>query len=600
MNNLQILKLFLRISWKISPAYFAGLLIQTVADSGQLILNIILPKYLIDELIGPLRKEYLLLFAALIIASNFFFTLLRNLIKRYMDEKNLYMKDKLNEVMSQKIMKVDYSYLENPHYLDLKERAKFAVTNQDSIYQLVTSLAAVLKNAFTVVGLAAVMLSLGMSFLVLILFSVVLMLIVQKRFLKYELKTQNMVIPLNREFGYYVGLAYDELLQKDIRLYGMQDMIIGHITEYNKKILDSFQTLSKKRGISQGIFSIINSFQSAAAYGYAGIRVVTNWFGPKISIGSFTMYANATIQFSVSITELGSNIMDINQYIRYLQPFMEFMALPDEDRQTEDGQPGNAGIAFSGPVDSIRFEHVSFCYPGSTHKVLDDISFEILRGEKISIVGLNGAGKSTLVKLLSRLYPPTEGAIFINGKNIADYAYSSYTKEIAAVFQDYRLFHYTIEENVTCMDAGRDPAGAQAVLEEAGLKEKLQSLPDGVNTLLGKSYDTKGIELSGGQSQKIAIARALYKKASLIMMDEPTSALDPIAEAEIYENFNRLAGDKTAIYISHRMSSSTFCDKVLVLEHGRIADFAPHKKLMEKEDSLYYKLFHSQAVNYQY
>ncbi len=171
-------------------------------------------------------------------------------------------------------------------------------------------------------------------------------------------------------------------------------------------------------------------------------------------------------------------------------------------------------------------------------------------------------------------------------------------EKIAAVFQDYKLFDFTIGENITCEDKEENHK-TMDLIKEVGLKEKIEELVDGADSILGRFYDEKGVELSGGERQKIAIARALYKNAALVILDEPTSALDPLAEAEIYEHFNTLVGGKTAIYISHRMSSSVFCDRILLIENGSVADFDTHKNLMEKKDSLYYKLFTSQAVNYQ-
>jgi len=171
-------------------------------------------------------------------------------------------------------------------------------------------------------------------------------------------------------------------------------------------------------------------------------------------------------------------------------------------------------------------------------------------------------------------------------------------KAISAVFQDYRLFNFTIAENVSCQQQNADREEIDRLIREVGLEEKVKNLPDGIDSRFGKEYDEAGIEMSGGQGQKIAIARALYKKSSLVILDEPASALDPIAEAEIYEKFNSLVEDKTAIYISHRMSSSVFCDKILIIDGGKVADYDTHANLMKKTDSLYYKLFMSQAVNY--
>ena len=226
------------------------------------------------------------------------------------------------------------------------------------------------------------------------------------------------------------------------------------------------------------------------------------------------------------------------------------------------------------------------------------MSFSIHKGEKISIVGLNGAGKSTLVKLICRMYKADSGEIKINGKDIYDYDYMSYMKGIAAVFQDYRLFNFTIAENISCQDKSADKDKISRLIDEVGLSEKIASLKEGISSRFGKEYDKNGIEMSGGEGQKIAIARALYKDSSMVILDEPASALDPISEAEIYEKFNSLVEDKTAIYISHRMSSSVFCDRILIIDGGSVEDFDTHENLMKKTDSLYYKLFNSQAENY--
>lgn len=239
---------------------------------------------------------------------------------------------------------------------------------------------------------------------------------------------------------------------------------------------------------------------------------------------------------------------------------------------------------------------MTFSYPKTKKVILNDISFKVNKGEKISVVGLNGAGKTTIVKLLCLLYDVNQGEIIVNGKEIHSYNTVSYMKLISAVFQDYKLFAYSILENIR---PGISLEEAKKLCSEVGIADKIESLPYQYESTMKKGFDEKGIELSGGQQQKIAIARALANEGSLLILDEPTSALDPLAEAEIYENFNELAKNKTAIYISHRMSSSIFCDKILVLDGGVITDFDSHQNLMKKKDSLYYKLFTTQAKNYQ-
>lgn len=593
MKNFNKLKIFFSLSWRISPSYIIFLILSTLINSGQIFINVILPKYLIDELMASQKIERLIFFGSLIILSNLLFALLNKTMKRVMEVKNIYMSEMMNKAMAEKIMNVEFSYLENPYYLDLKERATFAVTNQSAMERLIQDVALLLKNVVTILGLVAIMFTLSWVLIVLLTVVIVISILSYRLFMNYQMNFFQEIIPVNRRYGYYVNLCYDDKLQKDIRIYDMSDMMTDKVTYYNLEINEWFTRYYKKQGKFLGFYGILNDLQGALAYGYVGLRVITDRFGPKIGLGSFSMYVNAAINFTKATTDLGNNIVNIIQVLGYLDPFMEFMSLPDE------GQIGG-DLVFEGEVESIEFRNVSFKYPNSEKLVLDDISFKIHKGEKISIVGLNGAGKTTLVKLICRFYRPTKGQILINGRDIFEYEHQSYMKRIAAVFQDYKLFNFSIEENITGKEINQDSKKAMDLIEEVGLKDKVESLPEGIKSLLGKAYDQRGVELSGGEEQKIAIARALYKNSSLVILDEPTSALDPIAEAEIYENFNNLVGDKTALYISHRMSSSVFCDRILVLDGGRIKDFDSHENLMKKKDSLYYKLYQAQAVNYQY
>ncbi len=591
MNNIKCFKMFFSLSWKLCPSYIIALVTSTLLSSGQIWANIILPKFLIDELTGGRSMRMLILWGGLIVVSNLLFGLLNNTMKKITQVKNLEVKEKFDKAFSEKIMKIEFSYLENPYYLDLKEKAVFATNNQGTMRNLVISLAGMLKGLFTIIGLMTVMFTLSWTLVVVLIATVGLMLLIQKSVMSYQVRFFNEIIPVNRKYGYYVGLCESDKLQKDIRLYGMSDMLSDRVTEYNKEINSWFTKFYRTMGKYLGIYSMINDLQAAIAYGYVGLRVVMARLGNLISIGSFTMYVSSAISFAASSIELGKNVVSVMQMIGYLQPFMEFMSIPDEDSL-------QGTVPFKGEIESICFENVSFKYPGSEKLVIEDISFSINKGEKVSIVGLNGAGKTTLIKLLCRLYHPTSGIIFINGRDIFEYEHSSYMKQLSAVFQDYKLFAFSIEENITGKDPGEDTLRAEELIKQVGLKEKLQELPNGIRSLFGKAYDESGIEMSGGQGQKVAIARALYKGGSLIILDEPTSALDPLAEAEIYENFNSLIGEKTAIYISHRMSSSVFCDRILVLNKGGIEDYDTHEKLMEKKESMYYKLFNAQAVNY--
>ena len=591
MNNGKKLKLFFRLSWKTAPSYILMLIVQTLMSGGQVAMNVILPKFLIDELTGACEIRRLLFFGGLVIGSNLFFAWFARFVKRYMDVQNPYVSQKMEQLLGEKVMSLPYARLEEPYYLDLKERAAFAFLNQEAMLNMITGLAELLQKGSTLLGLTVIMVTLSPVLVGILLVLIGVMLLLQRRLSVQMQKIHQMILPINRRYGYYVNMAFDDKAQKDIRLYDMSGMLADRVAWYNRDMTETFGSYRRQEGFYMGLYSVINDLQAAISYGYVGLRVITDLFGGRIGLGSFTMYVNAAVQFSTNITGFGEAVIRLGQLLGFLDPFMELMELPDEQEALE-------GAAFSSPVESIIFENVDFTYPGSEKKVLDQVSFSVKKGEKIAVVGLNGAGKTTLIKLLCRLYQPCSGRILVNGRDIQEYDYASYMAQLAAVFQDYRLFNFTIEENISCREVGQDGERVKKLVAQVGLSEKMEELPKGLLTLLGKAYDEEGTELSGGQQQKVAIARALYKDASLIILDEPTSALDPLAEAEIYENFNELAGGKTAFYISHRMSSSVFCDRILVIDGGIVADFAPHGELMKKEGSLYRKMFEAQAENY--
>ncbi len=578
------------LAFKVCPAYVFLLLVNAAVSSFQIFANVILPRYLIDELVkgSLLDVKAVVIWGGAIVLSNLLFALLVKLFGWLLEVKKEYAEMHMMKALSQRIMSMDYANLENPYYLDLKERAVFAIRNQGILGQFVNQVAVMIQSLFTIAGLLVIMFSLSWVLVALLALCIALMLIVQALFSKEQIKLHAQMLPINRKYGYYFNSCYRNETQKDARLYDMSGMFADTITQYNLEVIVWLDKLVRKGGAVEGAQKIIAALQSALAYGYVGLRCL-GVFGERVSIGSLTMYVNSAISFSSSVTTFGNSIISIDRNLSYLQPFVEILDLPDQSK-------GGGRTPFPKEIESIEFKEVTFSYPTGSAPVLQDISFKVEKGQKTSVVGLNGAGKTTLIKLLTRLYKPNGGEILINGVNIEDYDYTDYINNISAVFQDYKLFAFSIEENITCLKQGEERA--EEIIEKVGLTEKISTLKSGVKSLYGKNLDEEGIELSGGEGQKIAIARALFKTSPIVILDEPTSALDPIAEAEIYQHFNSLVGGKTAFYISHRMSSSVFCDKVLIIEGGRVADYDTHKNLMKKKNSLYYKLFTTQAENY--
>lgn len=582
---------FVKQVWKVSPAYVLLILLNGLIGGGKIILNMVLPMFLIDELTGGRDVKKLILFGACIVANNVIMTFITDSLQKYRDVKDEWVQNVMVEKLGERIMNLEYSYLENTYYLDLKERAIFAVQNQSAIVAIITLIANTVQGVITLAGLMVILFTLGPVLMTAIAIGVILMILIVKAASGTMVALMNRIIPINRIFGYYAGVAADKPAQKDLRLYHMDKLVTEKIRQSNETTCDEFDVANRKMGLANGANGVITEFISAFTYGYVGIRTISDMFGSRITLGSLTMYVSSAITFSSTIIQFGENLIGLWQNSQFLVPYQEFMALKEET--IEDG-----GVPMDDTVETLEFRNVSFTYPKAEKPVLKNVSFAVKKGEKISIVGLNGAGKSTLVKLICRMYKADSGEILVNGRDIYDYDYLSYMNVISAVFQDYKLFNFTIEENISCRESGADEKRVNYLIDEVGMREKIDTLPEGIHSRFGKEYDEDGVELSGGQGQKIAIARALYKKASMVILDEPASALDPIAEAEIYEKFNSLVEDKTAIYISHRMSSSVFCDRILIIDGGTVSDFDTHENLMKKTDSLYYKLFTSQAENY--
>lgn len=583
----KFLKLF-SLAWKASKAYIICVFLNALLGGVLVAFNVIVPKLLIDELTGSMRIEYLALYGGAITAGNLLFGFLTKTLDKYFKHTEPFVSERIVRMLAKKTMSIEYFYLEDPYYLDLKARAVFAVTTQDAIASSVKDISNIIKSVFTLAGLTAVLFTLSWWVVAVLVILFVISAAINFAFKRYEVKFFSQIQPANRKFNYYADLGYSAKYAKDVRLYGMSGMIGDRVTQYNYEMHVWFSAYERLIGVVGGANEVINVLQSALAYGYSAVRVMTSWLGPQINVGSFTMYVAAITQFSVATKQLSDAVIELMRDADFLEPFLEFLELPEISEK-------KGGLVLDG-VGEIEFKNVTFAYPKSDKEILKNVSFKIRGGEKISIVGLNGAGKTTIVKLMCRLFYPTSGEILVNGININGYDFDSYIKEIAVVFQDYKLFNFTVCENITA-GAAEDPAKLGRCLEQTGLTEKINSLPLGVDSMFGKEYDREGIEVSGGQSQKVAIARALYKGSSLVILDEPTSALDPLMEAEIYNNFNELVNGRTAIFISHRMSSSVFCDKILVIDGGEVSDFDTHANLIKK-DTLYSRLFMAQANNY--
>lgn len=314
-----------------------------------------------------------------------------------------------------------------------------------------------------------------------------------------------------------------------------------------------------------------------------------------ISIGSFSAYAASAINFSNSSSTLFNTFLDFNHVLHYVPLYVELLELSKAEDVVKKECADSFSYMLEQPIE-ICFENVSFRYPNCQNYVLQNINIKLNKGCKLAIVGENGAGKSTFIKLLCRLYKPTEGKITINGVNIENISRESYGKILSVVFQDFKLFSFDVADNIM-LNSEHDIKKLIRALDKSDLTEKMKTLENGVNTYVNREFDEHGVEFSGGEAQKLMLARSYYKDSPIVILDEPTASLDPKSEVYFYDHFKSVIGNKSAIFISHRLASTSFCDKIAVFSKGSIVEFGTHKELL-KLNGIYAEMWKVQASLY--
>lgn len=395
---------------------------------------------------------------------------------------------------------------------------------------------------------------------------------------------------IEKKWGIFQYLRRETVIPgngKDIRMYRMDKWFLGMFHGLIDRVcalIDRQQTGYMAAGMAENLLTFARSM---VVYGW----LVREMAAGNMTIPSFLLYVGIVAGFGAwmnGLFEAWRKILENEKLMDDYRDFMDF-GVVEEGRQAPE-RPGR--------THEIRFEHVCFRYEGSEEDTIRDLNLTIRPGERLALVGPNGAGKTTLIKLLCGLYRPTSGTVYLDGRDIQSLDQRAVFREFAVVFQDVFAFSFPLADNVSCVDCGReDSERLRESLEKAGLWERVQALPKGAQTFMNKDLDEAGVALSGGEVQKLMLARALYKDAPMVILDEPTAALDPIAESEMYERYNELVQGRTAVFISHRLSSTRFCDRILFLENGRITEEGTHGELMQRGGA-YAELFSVQARYY--
>lgn len=542
-------------------------------------------------------------------------TLVIDVIIRTVNRKALIMLnscyEKHSALLSRKALELDYAKAESSSVQELRGKIEENANNGNGLTWVADCAAEMISNVFSV-AVAIVMIS-GMvfsksstpltGFMAFVdspLFAILLMafcivaIVISVRYQGLSEKKKfdifNRAVKFNPILEYYNQKYLNESESgKDVRIFNVKALINEEIDEkIYKPIISMRKDVFKLWATIGQVSNILANVLGGLVYLFVGLKALAGAFGA----GKIVEYYGAITKLISSCTTIAGDIGYLRANNIQLKQELEYLNL------VSDMENGTRTVDGIDPAKAVfEFHNVSFAYPETEQMILKNFSMKIESGEHLAVVGMNGSGKSTMIKLLCRLYDPTEGKITLNGIDIREFDYAEYLKLFAIVFQDFKLLAFPVGENVACSDE-YDEERVWKCLEMAGVKERVEEFPKKLKQSVYKLYEKDGIDLSGGEEQKIAIARALYKDAPFVILDEPTAALDPIAESEIYSRFNEIAGNKTTVYISHRLSSCRFCSRIVVFDNGAVIQEGTHEELLENPAGKYSELWNAQAQYY--
>lgn len=573
----------MRFIWRRSKEYLILTFVSIILSAVSVFPGMYLINYSIDLLTKNVDFGEYLLTVGVIILIRLSFAAASMIIGNRLGYVKSRFYAKIRLEISEICINTDYANVQKKSFLENKNFALIASSN-GSLDLFINSMQSVISS-FIVIGGVIYIIS-EVSLILIIPLALALAIDLYNDWLNAR---QNFIdtkeeIEYSRKSGYLQNISFDFAYAKEIRMFNLKERFKRRMDEVDELLFKLREQRRRRRRPLAILAYGSDTVLDIAIYLYLGYKVISS----AISLGRFALLSNALRQLKNSVSEV---IFVITQFVvntEYLKGFFEFMEQKTAKKSETLGEsPAKA---------EVRFEHVSFKYPETDVFALKDVNITINAGETLLIVGENGAGKTTFVKLLCGLYRPTEGRILLNGRDISTIPIEEYMRCISTVFQDYKLFAMSITENI-CALSDEDKKRLDDALKKVGLKDKAAKTAKGTNTQLYRIFDEDGVEFSGGEMQRLAIARAIYKGSPILIMDEPTSALDPKAEYEIYSSFRRISEGRTSVYISHRLSSVKFSDRIAVFNKGEIAELGTHDDLMDKK-GMYAELYGIQAGLY--
>lgn len=594
-NIFAVIKRMLVHMWKQDKKQYGRVAFYTVIATIYPFMSIFLPKLAIGILERggeDAAKTLMLAMAVYFLAAGILVGVVRYLAN-YITTRNMRVRLLYLGELSDRLQTIDYCHHENAGFFEEYQKGMNAGNNNangiEGLYNTLLTLGATL---FPMLGMVIMAGALSPVLLISLIVHVLVILWTSKLTHDYEYSKKEETSKAWRRIGYYQKTSLDFSYGKDIRIFNLRNRIMDNYQSEINAYVKLFASI-KNREFLLGLCGIVTLLISnLLTYGILVQKVING-----MPVSSFTMYTAMVVSLMALMLEFGKNLAFIWNEGEYVNDFYRLLDAP----LVQEGEKTAVevlGTDEHGKTLEIVFDHVSFRYPGSEKNIFTDLNFTIHSGERLAIVGVNGAGKSTLVKLMTGLFAPTEGHITVNGVDITSLKKSELYSLYSAVFQEVNVLAFTIRENVACASENVDDERVQTALEKVGLWKKVEGFENGLDQMMLKVIDENGTDFSGGERQKLSIARGLYKDAAMVIMDEPTAALDALAEAEIYENFSSLVEGKTAVYISHRLASTRFCDKISLFDADGLAEYGNHEELMEQKGK-YYDMFMIQGKYYQ-
>lgn len=574
--------------YKLQPKKLYIFPLIVLVDALSPFIIILFPARIMNQLSSGDSWENILISVVLMCILNFILSYLNHTLFEFDIVCQACFLFQLTGEILKKYMQADLKDLESPetfqkYYMANQALEKGAGYFMDTVKKCVV-------NLIQVVGTLAILFTLSPLAALGIVVVVGLSTLLQNRILNITYEVDKELTDQNRKQNYYEKVIYNFEYGMEIRLYSLKEKLRKRYSKNYDSIIHVQVEGNKKKSVLKWVIESLNFLQQGGIYLY----LIKKSMDKGIKIGNFSMYLSALETFKIAANNITEGIIEINNLALRIEDIRNFLELRCELRETAKLEEDE----FDFSDMTLTFRNVSFKYPTKDEYVLKNISVQIPYGTKLAIIGNNGAGKSTFIKLLVRLYEPTEGDIYLGNVNIKDIPLEMYYNLMGIVFQDFRLFSFTVKENIVFDNYDEERKQyLENIVAEVGLKDKIESLDYGLDTYINRNFEENGIRLSGGESQKIAIARALYRNGKILIMDEPTSALDAIAEFNTYKQFNKMIDRKTGIYISHRMASTKFCDKIMVFKDGEVCEYGTHEELIEARKE-YYNMYLVQAQYY--